>query len=323
MARPEPPISLQDQKISASRFQFSFNGNAGRTYPVSVSPDLIGWTLLTNISTTTAGSVIIEDQPASTSPRRFYRIGPAPSPITNMVYIPPGTFTMGSPPSERDRETKESPQTEVTISHGFWVGKYEVTQEECVALTGTNHAVFVLHPWMPVDFTSWVVATNYCQTLTEKETVAGRLPPGYCYRLPTEAEWEYACRAGTKTPVAIGEGTSLSSFQANFDGNFPYGGAPIGLYLQRPDIVGKYPPNAWGLYDIHGNVAEWCLDFYGPYPGGAVTDPKGPTTGTARVLRGGAYNSIGNNCRSARRDSRSPTLRNFGAGFRVVLAADP
>jgi formylglycine-generating enzyme required for sulfatase activity len=240
-----------------------------------------------------------------------------------MVFIPPGSFTMGSPDSELDRETKESPQTVVTLTRGYWIGKHEVTQIESIAVTGTNRAIFDYDLRLPVDFMKWTEATYYCQALTDKERAAGRLPEGYRYRLPTEAEWEYACRAGTTTAVSIGNGASLSSTQANFDGGFPYGGAATGPVLNQTSLGGTYAPNAWGLYDMHGNVAEWCLDYYGPYPGGAVTDPKGPATGATRVLRGGAYNSPGKSCRSARRDSRSQTLSNFAAGFRVVLAKDP
>jgi formylglycine-generating enzyme required for sulfatase activity len=317
-----PPIVLQAPQASNGSYKFSIQTTTGRSYPIAVSSDLMGWTQLTNAAGT-GGVIWIEDQNVLNFPRRYYQVAPAPVPITNMVFIPPGTFTMGSPDSEPGHEAKEAPLTIVTLTRGFWVGKCEVNQADCVALTGTNHGIFVYDARLPLDFTKWTVATNYCQTLTERESAAGRLPAGYRYRLPTEAEWEYACRAGTTTAVAVGSGTSLSSTQANFDGDFPYGGAPVGPNRANTSIPTSYPPNAWGLYDMHGNVAEWCQDIYGPLPGGAVTDPKGPATGTTRVLRGGGYSSPGQSCRSARRDSRSPTLGNFATGFRVVLAADP
>jgi formylglycine-generating enzyme required for sulfatase activity len=317
-----PPIVIEGQQASNGGFKFSIQTTAGRSYPIAVSSDLRGWTQLTN-AVGTGGLLWIEDQNVLNSPRRYYQVAPAPVPITNMVFITPGTFTMGSPASEPGREAKEGPQTVVKLTRGFWIGRFEVSQADCIALTGTNHSIFGFGGRLPLDFTKWTVATNYCQKLTETEAAAGRLPAGYRYRLPTEAEWEYACRAGTTTPVAIGSGTSLSSAQANFDGNFPYGGAQTGSFLGITTLPATFAPNAWGLYDMHGNVAEWCEDFYGPLPGGAVTDPKGPATGTTRVLRGGGYSSPGQSCRSARRDSRSPTLGNFATGFRVVLAADP
>jgi formylglycine-generating enzyme required for sulfatase activity len=211
---------------------------------------------------------------------------------------------------------------EVTISRGFWMGKYEVSQAEYVAVIGRNDSAFQ-YPSLPADSISWTLATNYCYQLTLRERAAGRLPLWYAYRLPTEAEWEYACRAGTTTPFGIGDGKSLSSTQANFDGNFPYGGAAKGRYYNFTTVCGSYAPNAWGLYDMHGNVSEWCQDWYGPYPGGKVTDPKGPATGSDYVLRGGGYDSPGQGCRSAERDSRSPDYRYLMIGFRVVLASVP
>jgi formylglycine-generating enzyme required for sulfatase activity len=208
------------------------------------------------------------------------------------------------------------------LTRGYWIGKYEVTQGEYEAVMGSNPSLFHYNPTLPVDFVSWTSATNYCYKLTARERAAGKLPRGYVYRLPTEAEWEYACRAGTTTPFGVGDGISLSSTEANFDGTFPYGGAPSGRNLNQTIFVGIYAPNAWGLHDMHGNVWEWCQDWYGSYPGGAVTDPTGPETGTARVLRGGGYTSVGRGCRSAKRDSRSTSYANSIQGFRIVLAAE-
>jgi formylglycine-generating enzyme required for sulfatase activity len=326
-AAAEGDIVLSGHQLISNRvYRFSFEASAGQSYPVGVSEDLVNWITLTNVAGA-GGRSWVEDPDADLYIRRYYHVGivppPRPTPIANMVLISPGTFTMGSPDSEVDRESKEGPQTTVTLTREFWIGKYEVTQGEEVLLTGTNRSIYAYDLRLPVDFASWAVANHYCEKLTEREVAIGHLPLGYRYRLPTEAEWEYACRAGTTTAVAVGSGTSLSSTQANFDGAFPYGGAPVGRNLDVTSLPGSYPPNAWGVNDMHGNVAEWCLDYYGPYPGGSVTDPKGPAAGSARVLRGGAYNSTGKSCRSARRDSRSQTLSQFGQGFRVVLAADP
>jgi formylglycine-generating enzyme required for sulfatase activity len=259
----------------------------------------------------------------------------------HLVWIKPGTFTMGSPATEQDRmDDREGPQTQVTISQGFWMSKHETTQEEYQSVMGTNSSyfqgwkLFRLRVWQavmgtnqsrfkgdtkrPVETVSWHDATNYCAKMTAGERAAGRLPAGYEYRLPTEAEWEYACRAGTTTATAYGD--SLSSTQANFAGNKPYGGAANGPYLENTTKVGSYAPNAWGLYDMHGNVWEWCWDWYGPYPGEGVIDPRGPNTGSDRVFRGGGWNSYGGDCRSADRDYGWPDYRGRNGGFRPVLA---
>jgi formylglycine-generating enzyme required for sulfatase activity len=319
-------VLLQGGKMSAEGFyEFSFETGRNVTYPISASTDMFSWTALTNL-VGRAASISFVDRDASQFPQRFYRIGSVtavPTPITNMVFIPPGTFTMGSSESENGRDTNEGPRTVVTISRGFWIGKYEVTQAEFISLMGSNISVFSYNVNLPLDYVNWFQATNYCYKLTQTERAAGRLPPGYTYRLPTEAEWEYACRAGTTNAVAVGNGTSLSSTQANFDGNFPYGGAAQGPYVNLTRLGGSYAPNAWGLYDMHGNVWEWCQDLYGPYPGGLVTDPKGATTGSTHVLRGGGFTSLGKGCRSAERDSRAPTYAHTIQGLRVILASDP
>jgi formylglycine-generating enzyme required for sulfatase activity len=253
---------------------------------------------------------------------RFFRVlGP------DMVWIPAGTFLMGSPPTEPGRSSEEGPQTTVTISQGFWMGKYEVTQAEYLDVVGTNPSVFRGDANRPVELVSWMDATNYCTRLTARERLAGRLPAGHVYRLPTEAEWEYACRAGTT--MRFHYGSDLRSGMANFDGRYEYppcGGSsyfcenPNGTVLGRTTAVGSYRPNAWGLYDLHGNLSEWCWDWFGPYPGGSVTDPAGPATGSSRMLRGGDLYCWAYSCRSASRASNSPNTATTNTGFRVVLA---
>jgi formylglycine-generating enzyme required for sulfatase activity len=314
-------ISLQGESLSSDAFRFFFQADANQTYPIAVSFDLRNWSLLTNV-TGGGGPLWITNQDAAQFQQRFYHIGIPPTPVANMVFIPAGAFTMGSPDSEVGRDSKEGPQTEVTLSRGFWIGKFEVTQREYIAVTGSNYSAIIYDTRLPLDSQSWPRATNYCYMLTAQERAAGRLPMRYRYRLPTEAEWEYACRAGTTTPFGVGNGISLSSTEANFDGTFPYGGAAPGRYLFGTTLGGTYAPNAWGLYDMHGNVWEWCQDWYGPYPGGKVTDPKGPLDGATHVLRGGGFTSTGSGCRSSKRDSRSPMYVHTIQGFRVVLAAD-
>jgi len=243
--------------------------------------------------------------------------------LPGLVWIPPGTFTMGSPATEPDRWGDKGPQTIVTLSRGFWLGKYEVTQREYLAVMGTNPSYFTGDLDRPVEQVSWNDATDFCGRLTARERAAGRLPVGYEYRLPTEAQWEYACRAGTTTATAFGN--SLSATQANFHGDYPYNGGARGPYLGRTTKVGSYAPNGWGLHDMHGNVWEWCLDRWSDaLPGGRVTDPKGPDSGSYRVGRGGGWGGLGQFCRSALRSGNGLGNRgNYGVGFRAALVAVP
>ena len=176
----------------------------------------------------------------------------------------------------------------------------------------------------PVETVSWNDAVAYCAALTQRERTAGRLPAGYAYQLPTEAQREYACRAGTTTPFHYGN--ELRSGMANFYGYDEYivGDShhynPSGICLARTTSVGSYAPNAWGLYDMHGNVREWCSDWYGAYPGGSVTDPAGPPSGSYRVIRGGYWYLSASYCRSAQRYYNYPSFSNPYIGIRVVLA---
>ena len=180
----------------------------------------------------------------------------------------------------------------------------------------------------PVEQASWFDATNYCARLTGRERVAGLMPAGYVYRLPTEAEWEYACRAGTTS--AFHYGPALRSGMANFYGTYEYDplvgttNNPAGMFLGRTTVVGSYEANGWGLYDMHGNVWEWCLDWWSDsLPGGRVVDPQGPATGSYRVVHGGGWGDFAGSCRSAFRPDNlgNPDFRDFGLiGFRVVLA---
>jgi formylglycine-generating enzyme required for sulfatase activity len=311
----------------------TFGAISSRTYTVEFNDTLTGgvWSSLTNIAAQATNHTERIVDPVSTT-KRFYRIvtpwreAPAQT-FSNMVWIPGGTFTMGSPASEPAR-TSEEVQHQVTISRGFWMGKYEVTQAEYLAVMGSNPSWFPGDLNRPVERVSWFDCTNYCAMLTTREQAAGRLPSGYAYRLPTEAEWEYACRAGTTTPFHYG--SALRSGMVNFWGYCEYppcGGDlsccnnPSGLYLERTTSVGSYAPNAWGLHDMHGNVWEWCSDRYGVYPNGSVTDPQGAQTGTFRVFRGGSYGDYAFYCRSANRFHDFPNGWYVNIGFRVVLAS--
>jgi formylglycine-generating enzyme required for sulfatase activity len=222
---------------------------------------------------------------------------------------------MGSPSTEQDRVTDEGPQTVVTLTRGLWMGRYEVTQGEYLAVMGDNPSTFTTDLNLPVDHVSWEDATNYCATLTRRERSAGRLPAGWAYRLPTEAEWEYAARAGTTTRSSFGDDPSYSQLgnSAWFWSN--------SVSQTRP--VGQMQANPWGLYDAHGNVWEWWVDWYGAYAGGAVTDPMGANTGSYRVFRDGSWNGDGQLCRSARRNWDGPSNRYYDLGLRVVLVLVP
>jgi formylglycine-generating enzyme required for sulfatase activity len=242
-----------------------------------------------------------------------------------LCWCPPGKFTMGSPPDEAERRPDEAP-VQVTLTRGFWAGKYEVTQGQWKRVAGKLPGPLTAAGKAGADFPVYNVnypeAESFCRKLTERGRRSGGLPAGWEFRLPTEAQWEYACRAGTKTATAFGD--RLSSKQANFQGN-PYNGAERGPSLRRATEVGSYAANAWGLCDMHGNVCEWCRDWYHrKLPGGADPDlsaVKGTKNrdGTySRVRRGGAWCDDGWPNRSAFRQRFEPDRRSDHIGFRVV-----
>ncbi|MCI0460991.1 MAG: formylglycine-generating enzyme family protein [Gemmataceae bacterium] len=256
-----------------------------------------------------------------------------------LALIPAGKFLMGSPPDEAERDAGEL-QHEVTITKPFYLGVYEVTQREYHQVMGLlpppiERAHFdatrggsLDHP---MENVRWTKAVEFCKRLSERseETSAGRR-----YRLPTEAEWEYACRAGTTTAFHYGQ--ALSAQQANFNGSFPYGGAEKGPYLRQTTKVGSYAPNAFGLYDMHGNVWEWCSDWYDPdyYRHSPREDPQGPPKGVVptgykdsntpgyglfyQVIRGGCWIDEARACRSAYRFRAMPNDPYRLIGLRVV-----
>ena len=262
------------------------------------------------------GSISFTDVRANLFPRRLYRTLQF-SPPTNMVFVPPATFIMGSPTDEQGRNINEGPQTTVILTRGYWIAKYEVTQGEYLTVMNTNPSVFPGDPGRPVSNVRWLDATNYCAKLTEHELAAGRIPPGSRYRLPTEAEWECAARAGTTTRFSYGDDPT-------------YAGATNYMWhLFNADLtvhpVGQKLPNPWGLYDMYGNVWEWCQDWYDSLPGGVQIDPTGPA-GPVQfdeiVMRGGAYDYPDSSCRSASRlfFPATPFHTDSDLGFRVVLA---
>jgi formylglycine-generating enzyme required for sulfatase activity len=244
-----------------------------------------------------------------------------------LCWCPPGKFTMGSPPSEPERRPGED-QIEVTLTQGFWTGKFEVTQGDWKRVVGKLPGPLTAElpegDNYPVGNVNFAETEAFCHKLTELAHKSGELPERWEFRLPTEAQWEYACRAGTTTATAFGD--KLSSKQANFKGK-PYNGADPGPSLSKAAKVGSYPPNAWGLHDMHGNTYEWCRDWYhARLPGGIDPDLHDARSTAARnrtgdaspVRRGGAWSDDGWPCRSAFRVRFEPERRYDHIGFRVV-----
>ena len=232
-----------------------------------------------------------------------------PSINYKMVYISPGTFMMGSPSGEKGRDSDER-QHKVTLTQGFYMGVIEITQGQWKAVMGNNPSRFKGDN-RPVEKVSWNDCLEFIRKLNRQEG-------GNKYRLPTEAEWEYACRAGTATPFYTYTGNCISTDQANYDGNYPMPGCSKGKYRKKTIDVASFSPNAWGLYDMHGNVWEWCQDWKGNYPSRHVTDPDGPSSGSFRVNRGGSWNEYARSCRSANRYFNASDSRYDYSGFRLA-----
>ena len=260
---------------------------------------------------------------------------------------------MGSPESEPGRHADET-QHQVTLTHGFWIGATELTVAQWREVMRTDlrgHLADVIkddtlydfqgrkrtirdfmnmsldgdigrylgneEDTLPMYFASWNDAMEFCGKLTERERKAGRLPAGYKYTLPTEAQWEYAVRAGTTTATFAPDIEDIAWYGANASQG--YSGKTVGRSSAGPRTVGLKHPNTWGLRDMTGNLWEWCLDYYGPYPAGSVTDPTGPATGTARVNRGGSFGSASASVRSANRANNPQAEASAYRGFRLAL----
>ena len=239
----------------------------------------------------------------------------------DFVPVNPGSFRMGTSNGDDD----EMPLHLTIISEPFWIGAHEVSQFEYQELMGNNPSNF-LAPRNPIENISWHEAVKFCEKLTKLEKRNGNLPFGYVYRLPTEAEWEYCCRAGTDT--AFGFGDSLDATMANFNGKYPFGNAKKGEYRKQTVPVDSFAPNSWKIFNMHGNVWEWCLDQC-DWDSGVITDTyrdniRDPINrrGPYRIIRGGNWRSFAGNCRSTNRHVLRPASRNDGVGLRVVLAPD-
>lgn len=221
---------------------------------------------------------------------------------------------MGSPADEVGREPYEGAdetQHKVTLTKGFYMGVHLVTQEQWQSVMGINPSSSRLKENLPVETLSWEDCQGFIKALRKKD--------GKSYRFPSEAEWEFACRAGTTTPFHFGE--TISTDQAHYyPGNLPYGTKNV--YRKRAAPVGRYPVNAWGLHDMHGNVWEYCQDRFGDYPHNDTVDPHGPDAGKYRVMRGGSFHNRPEDCRSACRGRCEPVHRSGNVGFRLCFCPD-
>ncbi len=229
-------------------------------------------------------------------------------------WIEPGTFLMGSPESEPGRGDNEV-QHQVTLTHGFWLADTTVTQALWQAVMGNNPSHFSDNPNNPVERVSWHDVQDFLKQLNV-------LIPSLYAKLPTEAQWEYACRAGTTTPFSFGN--NITPEQVNYNGNYPYAGGKKGLHREKTVSVKSLPANPWGLYEMHGNVWEWCQDVWQEkLPASPVTDPAGVAggdqAGVQRVVRGGSLLHYGRHCRSACRFRLGPDVRYDVVGFRLLL----
>ncbi|MGE9296249.1 MAG: SUMF1/EgtB/PvdO family nonheme iron enzyme [Puniceicoccales bacterium] len=327
-----PGIVSIEPEPAGQDWSFRFNGRAVRL-PELKAPLPVGKTSTLSISNPNYFTQSKSFQPSANERITWAPVMkkvPSPSKGTNyetpfldmpLIWIAPGSFKLGSPPNEASRLPEEGPQTSVRISQGFWIAAHEVTQKQYKMVMGNNPAEHQGET-KPVESVSWSEARAFCRKLTEQESAAGRIPAGFEYRLPTEAEWEYAARAGSSTPFNWGNTADWS--KGNFRGNYPrdfdssHLDAPT-HYGTQP--VGSYQPNAWGLYDMHGNVREWCLDSYNArLPGGDQTDWIRREGSSRRAIRGGGWEDFAIHARSAyRSEGMSESARSASAGIRVVL----
>lgn len=316
-------------------------------------------------------SILIGDRVAAQTPKSVgmpvqknnFTLALAHNSMLDMVWINPGTFIMGSPGSEQGRKTDEGPQTNVTITNGYWLGKTELTIGQWKAVIGESlkeHVIKMLHDEtvydfgdqqkklreymnfnkddpgkimanendsLPMYFVSWDDAIDFCKKITAQEKLKGNIPEGYEYNLPTEAQWEYACRAGTTSSTFAGELTANDKTYSLLDSTAWYSGnSSINYYGKRsgnsnagPRNAGEKKANAYGLIDMPGNIWEWCLDVYTAYPGGSVTDYISNATGVNQINRGGSWGSSANDSRSANRAKNPQPEKSAYRGFRIAL----
>ena len=313
-------LGIQMIPVTLTLPQLQLTAPLGSTNALEVSTNLTAWQDIATLVFTTTNKTWLDLYPRGGG--AYYRLRriigsggnnpPFPAPLTNFVWIAPGQFVMGSPGSDPDFTSDEQPQTTVTLTKGFFIGRYEVTQGEYVAVTSGNPSTFQGDPNLPVETVTWTQATNYCRLLNIREATVSRLPAGYAYRLPTEAEWEYAARAGSTDRFSWGN-------------DYPYAVLQTYAWYSTNSnggthIVGQKLPNAWGLYDTAGNVCEWVQDSAYFYSGGSITNPVPATVGSNKTFRGGSHADEAASCRPGYRNSIPQSLALNIFGLRVVLA---
>ena len=304
----KPPPKSQTQRISATVAYPSFWQTWFPTFlPQPVKEVRLNRFSFEVVKVNGTGSILKREK----HPAEYFTEDLGNGVILDMVYVPGGTFMMGSPKTEKQKPNNEGPQHQVTV-RAFFMGKYLVTQQQWEAVMGNNPSRFK-GASRPVEMVNWNDAVEFCQKLSQKT--------GRDYRLPSEAEWEYACRAGTTTPFSFGE--TITTDLANYNGDSTYGNAPKGKFRRETTDVGIFPPNAFGLYDMHGNVWEWCADYGHKNYNGAPTDGSAWTSGGnsgKRLLRGGDWYFNPKNCRSAFRFYFEPDRRFHNIGFRLGVS---
>jgi len=324
--RPALEVQTSGGGRTAAGLQLTVRGEFGGQYRIEESADLVMWQTAATLAAPYGLVQYRTPLPPSEEVKAYRAVvvpsGPPLNPDpAELVWVPPGTFLMGSPVTEHGRLEDEGPQTRVSLTKGFWLAQREVTQRQYVALMGFNPSVFRDDLERPVEQVSWYDAMEYCARLNQRERAAGRLPAGYEYGLPTEAQREYACRAGTTTAYPFGTDTPAGHLDRHawfWDNS---GSRPGQDIITHP--VGQKAPSAWGFHDILGNVWEWCADRYGSYPGGSQVDWKGAASGIYRVARGGSAWHSSSECRSAARHHHLVDNRSGHVGFRVALVPVP
>ncbi|HNV00092.1 MAG TPA: DUF4434 domain-containing protein [Verrucomicrobiota bacterium] len=300
-------------RLRGEQLTLIWEGNAGDRFQLQSMTDLLGvWTPVDAPITTNQTGAFLADTSPAPHRTRFYRVQRLSrlEMADSMRWVPAGEFVMGTPAEDTNRTAGELGQFRAGFTRGFWISRHEVTQSEYQNLMCTNPAAYATNLDCPVERVSWHEAMDYCARLTQQERQAGRLPDGFIYRLPSEAEWEYAARAGTSSAFCYGDDPALLGAYGWHSGN-------SGL---RPHPVGELAPNSWGLEDVHGNVFEWCWDWIESSPPEPVADLIGTITGPTRAVRGGGWSFPWVNCRCSWRAGYPPVARHSFLGFRVVLA---
>ncbi len=307
LAPPKADINVQDQKVI-----LNWKGEVGDQIEVQhkTSLDTMAWSIMGSVTNTNSSGSMAVDIHSTQQSQQFFRLRKIPpAPVSDsMVWIAPGTFLMGTSESDTNRTFFELPQFQVTMTNGFFISRCEITQWQYQNIMNNNPCLWRGSLDQPVENVSWYDARSFCAKFTEQERRNGRISNGFYYRLPTEVEWEYAARAGTTTLYGFGDDPTLLEQYGWYAGN-----------ADAPVPVGLLSTNNWGLFDMHGNVHEWCWDWITQAPTTSVTNYMGTTNGAYHGLRGGSWKSPALECRASWRKGYGPSFRDMNVGFRIVL----